>query len=280
MEALDASQAQAVDGVGGGTYTPSAKIIINGQGLQANNLTVTGLLSLTGNTTVGNSSSDLLTVVATPTFSAATTFTNTVTFNGATLEIFSDIFVHSGHLLQVNSGASFGTTASDAFTVNGTATFNAPLTCNASADFQDDATFHTSSFVLVGGSAQLGNDSSKRLSIHATLDTLVNLIGEGRVPQSWGGSTPASGHTFSAADGQIFWVNPFNTGPIVYQLSATGAVPGDIMIFFTGRVWPADTVTIKSNGSGQDAVFIHNQPNQLAIFTFNGSSWLQAFVAN
>src|SRR3954462_6718911 len=125
MEALDASQAQAIDGVGGGTYTPSVKIIINGQGLQVNNLTVTGLLTLTGNTTVGNSSGDLLTVIATPTFSAATTFTNTVTFSAATLEIFDDIFVHTGHLLQVNSGASFGTTSADAFTVNGTATFNA-----------------------------------------------------------------------------------------------------------------------------------------------------------
>jgi hypothetical protein len=276
VEALDASQAKAIDGTGGGTYTPSVKIIINGQGLQVNTLTVTGTLSLLGNTTVGNASTDAFSVLATSTFSAPVTLNDALVANEVA-DFYNGVIVHSGGELLASGDAVFGDGPSRAFTVNGTGTFNAPINANDTVDFQADATFHTSSFVLIGGSAQLGNDSSKTLTIGAALANALSFTGEGRVPGTWGGQLPGSNFTVSAYDGQLFQTyNGTLSSAITYTLSASGAKAGDVMVFFTGGSvpnYPSQNITLKSNIGGQNVTFLHGQPLQFAWYAFDGSGW-------
>lgn len=279
MERLDASQAKAVDGVGGGTYAPSSKIVINGAGLQTNSLTVTGTLSLLGNTTIGNASIDALSVLATSTFSSPVTLNDQLVVN-ADQQLYGGLFIHSVGALVASCDVTLGDNDTRTITVNGTATFNAPITANDTVELWSDFTVHSAGTSLLKGNVTLGDDTSKTLSIGAALNTLLNLTDAGRVPLSWGGLTPATGHTFHAGDGQIFNATPSNSGPITYSLSASGAVPGDVMIFYTGFSWPGATVTIQNTSGQEQRLLTHNQPNQVVIYVFDGSLWRFALGIN
>lgn len=274
MEALDASQARGIDGTGGGSYAPSAKIIINGQGLQVSTLTVTGLLTLNGNTTIGNSSSGALLVQATTTFSAPITLNDDATFN-QNAAFFSDVIFHSSASVSMLSDVQIGDDPSNAITIDGTLEANAPATFNDSADFWGDTTVHSAVTFTAGGNVQLGNDASKKLSIGASLDTLLSLASGGRVPLSWGGELPPTGHDVYAADGQVFQTSTaIFAVPIQYKLRSTGAVAGDWMLFFTGLSGgPSQDITIQNYPSLSQTAVFGSGDFRWAIYVFNGSEW-------
>jgi len=81
--------------------------------LSFNTLTLTSTLTANGNVTLGNAAGDTLTVNATPTFVAATTFSSTTTFNGAA---------------TFNGDVNIGDASGDTITVDGTTTFNEAVT--------------------------------------------------------------------------------------------------------------------------------------------------------
>ena len=271
MEALDASQARAIDGTGGGTYAPSAAIVINGAGLQVNNLTVTGALTLNGNTTIGNSSLDALTVVATSTFAAAVTLNDALTAND-TADFFGNVNVHTGASFRVRSNSRFGDTAADTFDVYATATFNGPVT------FADP--------VEVGGpfqtnnDATLGSSSNDELSINASLVTPLAFAALGRVPFRAYGTLPNSSVTLYASDGQVFRINMNTTGIRTYTLSPDGASDGDWMLFWEGasnESIPAFGTNITSNIPSQSLTgashFNNSSNSQWALYIFHEGGW-------
>ncbi len=132
IDHMDTLGFQSINGDLGGVWAPSDfPITIGGHGLL-----VTGLLEIQG---VG------LLVQATAQFQNTVQILNTLTVTGG--------------LVTANAGAHI---LGAPLTVDSAAAFN------GIADFEDDVTVHTSAFLLVGGSAQLGNDSSKTLDVEAT----------------------------------------------------------------------------------------------------------------
>jgi hypothetical protein len=202
VEALDASQARGVDGTGGGTYTPSVKIIINGQGLQVNSLTVTGTLSLLGNTTIGNAPSDALSVLATSTFSAPVTLNDALTAND-TVDFFADATVHTSALFTVGGSSSIGNDSSKNLTVGATSTFNAPITANDNVEVWGDLTCHSATTTNLAGDVTIGLNSTKSLVVESGADfnagaTLSALIVNGE--SAFNGATALGSSTSDPID--------------------------------------------------------------------------------
>jgi hypothetical protein len=279
MEALDASQAKAIDGVGGGTYTPSTKIIINGQGLQVISLTVTGTLSLLGNTTVGNSNTDLFRVNATSTFSAPVTLNDTLVANG-TADFFADLTVHTGALLTVGGSASLGNDATKTLTIGATSTLNAPFTLNDSADFWGDVVVHSAHAFTAAGDVTLGNDSSKTLNIGAALASVLSYTGSGRVPFKLYTGLGNSDATVSAGDGNVFHLPHSNAAVRSYKLTASGASNNDFAIFYQGFGSNlANDIRITTD-SGLLYTFVSGASASFIVLFFRGSGWEVGFAYN
>jgi len=274
MEALDASQAKAIDGTGGGTYTPTTKITINGQGLQVNNLTVTGALTLNGNTTIGNSSTDTLTVVATAGFSAPVTLDDTFRAND-TSDFYGNVVVHTGSSFHVFSGAAFGTSDADEFDVNATARFFASVRVDGAIDvYGEKLELHTGTDFSARANVRLGDSSANELTVNALLANPLGFTGTGRVGLV-PGFLPSGSATLQASSGQSFRVDP-SGAPRTYTLSTTGAQDGDLMFFYTGGgVGQAmqTNVTITSGIGGQGCQFNTGDTFQSALFIFDSGAW-------
>lgn len=169
VEQLDANAASAVDGVGGGTYAPSGIIIIGGAGLRVTStFQVTGTFSLTGDAVIGNSDTDTLSVVATPTFEALTTFNAgiVVAADGAEIHGSSSF----GSNLTVAGDFTAGNSSSDAFQCNATATFERPtlFKLGLTVDADGIAVHGSSTFfsgLTVAGSTTLGNSTDDTLAV-------------------------------------------------------------------------------------------------------------------
>jgi|SRR3954463_1868413 hypothetical protein len=278
MEALDASQAKAIDGTGGGTYTPSVKIIINGQGLQVNTLTVTGTLSLLGNTTVGNAPADVLSVLATSTFSAPVTLNDALTAND-TADFFADTTIHTAALFTVGGSALLGNDSGKNLTVGATSTFNASATFNESVDVWGDLTCHSATLFTAGGDVQLGNDTSKTLSIGAALITRLVFGSGGIIPFRLYDGLGNGDATISVADGNVFHLPHANSAVRAYTLSSSGAQKSDFAIFYQGfGTNQANDVVIKANG-GEVYRFVAGAAASFLVM-FYRSSWEVAFATN
>lgn len=221
MEALDASQARAIDGVGGGTYAPSATIVINGAGLQVATLLI-GDLTVNGSTQLGNTSGDTLSVTATSTFSSPVTFDDDVAVNGA-IVFTGDLTAGS---VTINSDATIGNSASDALTVGATTEFNAPVTL-ADSLLAGDAQFN--------GDVQIGNTSGDSLAIVSRLSTALGFTGSGRIPwRLYTGLSSSVDSTITVATGNLIRVPHNQTALRTYTVSNSGAQDGDFMIFYQG----------------------------------------------
>jgi hypothetical protein len=279
MEALDASQAQAIDGVGGGTYTPSTKITINGQGLQVNSLTVTGTLSLLGNTTVGNSNTDLFRVNATSIFSAPVTLNDTLVAN-STSDFFANVTVHTGGFLEVGGSASLGNDETKTLTIGATTTLNAPLTAFESADFWGDVVVHSAHAFTAAGDVTLGNDSSKTLNIGAALASVLSYTGTGRIPFKLYTGLGNSDATVSAGDGNVFHLPHSNSGVRSYKLTASGASNNDFAIFYQGFGSNLSNDIRITTDSGLLYTFVSGASASFIILFFRGSGWEVGFAYN
>ena len=152
-------------------------------------LTVTGTfnpssISTTGNTTLGDSATDSLTVNATPTFEEDTTFKKSVDVQGDTTLEKTDI----DGVLTATKSVSLGGSATDTLTVISTPTFKENVTMekdlsvagnttigNTASDthtIKGDATFMNNSIVkenfAVDGDTTIGVDNTTTLTVKAT----------------------------------------------------------------------------------------------------------------
>jgi len=84
-------------------------------------------VSTSGNSTLGDASSDTLTVNATSTFNAPVDMNSTLNVDGA---------------FTTTSNTTLGDSAGDALTVNATSTFNAPVDMNSTLNVDGAATFN------------------------------------------------------------------------------------------------------------------------------------------
>lgn len=279
MEALDASQAQAIDGTGGGTYTPSATIIINGAGLKVNNLTVTGTLTLLGNETIGNSPTDTLSVLATSTFSAPVTFNNPI---GATdtVDFSGNFTVHSGAVSNLWGNVQIGLGPTQTLDVEATATANAPWGFNDTVDMGAQLTVHSGADARLWGNVELGGDNSKTLTIAALLISRLNFGDGGIVPFRLSNQLGNGDQTITVTDGNVFHLPHNNSALRSYTLSSSGAQTGDFAVFYQGfGSNQANDVVIRANGleayrfaAGTSAAFL--------IMFFRAGAWETAFAFN
>jgi hypothetical protein len=181
ITALDASHANALDAVGGGTYTLVSPVTLNGAAWTFNGTTTFGgSVAFNGNVTLGNSGADTVTVNATVTFAQSITFNDPVVLN-------DDVTIgnNSGDPLTVNSTAQFvgpasfdddltiGVTSSQALTVNSTTGFTSPVTFSTTALFDQQATFSSG--------VQLGEVAAHAIVVGGTMtvEADVELIVEG-----------------------------------------------------------------------------------------------------
>lgn len=132
IDQIDRYAYQSINGDTGGIWAPSTAITIGGAGM-----VITGLLWIQG-------ISGLLSY-APAQFNNTVTILNTLTVTGGLLTANSGIHV-TGAPLTVDTAGVF----------------------NSTLDVFDDVTLHTSADLLVGGSAQLGNDATKTLDVEAT----------------------------------------------------------------------------------------------------------------
>jgi len=149
LETLDADHAAAIDGVGGGTYAPSAPIIIGGSGLEVTGaLTVSGAADFTGDVTLGSSGADTITVNGIIGFTQNVSFANDVVLgltSGDAITVggeatFAELTTFNGDAV-FNADTTIGATSGDALTINASVTFESPVTFNtASVDFDGDVT--------------------------------------------------------------------------------------------------------------------------------------------
>ena len=129
--------------------------------------TLTGALTANGNSTLGDTAGDTLTVNATPTFAAATTFSSTTSHVGTAT--FTGAIVANGNV-------TLGDTSGDVLTVNATTTFNSAVTFAGVPTFTGnvvigDASGDTLTVVSTAtfqNGVTIGSDSSDTLTVNST----------------------------------------------------------------------------------------------------------------
>lgn len=282
--AIDADHAAAIDGVLGGTYTPSNAIIIGGSGLQV------GAFTTTGNTTLGSDNGDTLTINAVTTVASAWTFAN------GSAPVFNDgpIFNNTA---TFNSGVILGNAAADAITVNGTLTVNNDATIGSSSGdtctFQASVVFEGpitfSGDLAITGVVALENDCTFGTNASDLIDVLGRFrlgrvmefqnsgSGIGRVPFRTM-TLPDSDATVTVADGNVFKVRNDTTALRTYTIGDTSAADGDFMLFISGAGSAgtlAEEVHIDSPTSGQDEVWADAANSQWSLFIRVGGAWLK-----
>ncbi len=287
MNALDADHANAIDGVAGGTYTPSAPIIIGGSGLQI------GTLSVTGNSTIGNATGDTLTVEATatingpwtfasgsaPIFNDGPTFNNTATFNAGVIlgSAAADAITVNG-TLTVNNDATIGSSSGDVLTINASTVFNGPIS------FEDD--------LVVTGAVELQND----VTLGTNASDLIDVLGRfrlGRVMEFQNAGTgigrvpframtlPDSDDTLSVGDGNIFRIPNNVTGNRTYTLSGTDAVDGDFMVIYMASNFSLDfDVVVTGSLVGGARTYVGGVDSVFLLIFRSAGQWVPAFAFN
>ncbi|KAL3159984.1 hypothetical protein ABBQ38_010372 [Trebouxia sp. C0009 RCD-2024] len=153
------------------SFSSSAPITANGLITAKNAVTVAGTLTANGNTILGASSSQLLTVNAVPTFQSATTFTSTAPVTANAVSV--------AGLLTATGNVSLGASNLQLLTVNATATFNAPTVFAASAP------------VTANSNMSIGTNSSQAMTVQASSTFSAPVTANAAV-------NIAAGHAFSA----------------------------------------------------------------------------------
>ena len=107
---------------------------------------------MNGNTTIGNASTDTLTLTATTTASAPVTLNSTATFNNTA---------------TFNGNTTLGDASTDTLTINATTTQTGPITVNGQAIFNNVASFNNN--------VNIGDFSSDLLTVRATPTFYTNV---------------------------------------------------------------------------------------------------------
>lgn len=219
---------QAVNGTTGGTYAPSSAITIGGSGLS-----VTGVFGVSG----------------TSTFTGAVVLTNTVEFGGAvsfgapvtfvaaaSVQFDGSVLATASVQVQGNFSAigpvtTIGNSIVDLFNVNATTEFSQAVTFGAQATFDSTVLFNNN--VVFDDDVVLGTAAGDSISVAGTmtLQSRLRFSDTGRVPYRVPTLLPDASASVAVADGDVFIIRPGVTGARTYNLSTTGAVSGDKLIF-------------------------------------------------
>ncbi len=234
---------QMINGVTGGTYTPSGNIIINGPG----DLVIGGTSGLNLNgTALSIFSNATLEVDGESTFTGDSLFTGDVNATGTvSLSGTTSAADLTAALFSVTGDSSFGDSAADTFTCAATAVFQEAVTLEGTARFEDSVDFRNT--VTFRHNVQLGTSSADGINVGGTM-TLTQPLqysDVGRVPYRAPVSLPTGGATVTVEDGDVFIVPTTATGN--YTASETGAQDGDRMRFFsTGNMSSSRTIVAGS----------------------------------
>lgn len=192
-----------IDGAGGGTYTLTAPLIINGDDIEfGENLIVIGDVVIDGDTTIGSTSGDALSVAATSTFVAPASFTGNVTI---------------------------GTDATDTFISNSTVFFH-----NGPVKFDTLTTRHVNGFVTLEDCVLEVSGTGRITTTYAPVTSTLTTVDVTQCRQIYiaigsGGSTALSG---TPVEGD--WVRITNATAFTQTL--TGIIAGS-MFTKTGIMW-------------------------------------------
>lgn len=171
-------------------------------------------LSVTGNTTLGTNSSNTLTVNATSTFAAPTTYNATVTFNGAatTAAVVTDNIIEP---ITVSATSATGTINYDVltqsvvyYTQNATGNFTINIRGSSSTTLNSVMSTGqaiTVVFMITNGSTAYYNSA-------------VTIDGASVTPKWQGGATPTAGNASSV---DIYTYTIVKTGSAAYTVFAT-----------------------------------------------------------
>jgi hypothetical protein len=294
IEHIDTEVQKALDGVGGGTYAPSSQLIIGGAGLRITTvLDITGAINITGNTTIGNSDADTLSVVATPTFEAPATFNDGIIitatgfdvtgnsrvrsdlridgdcdFDGA-VDVAGAVVIHDN--LNVTTGNTFFCNAF--LQVDGEMETNAELNIRGASHVWDTFTVHSGGSLDVNGPADFSGT--------VTLKSLLSTSGAGRVPMRHSTTLGDGDETVDVTHGNVFELPNDNSATRTYTISNADAQRGDFAVFYVGsNTALANRIRIE-NADG--SLLLNANDGALYPFlwaVFNGASWRPITYSN
>lgn len=241
LVAIDAAEdaaalaAQMINGVTGGSYSPSAVIEITSSGITlvgtGADLTLEGasILEVVGVMVVSTSS---FAVTGSASFSGAVTMSGTDPLTILKPTTIDDLVTGD---LDARGDVSLGNTSSDDLVVPATATFESGVTFEAGTVFQGAATFNGAVTVTddmtVGTNASDVLDVIGKLRITRAMEFQNAGSGIGRIPYREPVMLPDADATLSIEDGELFVIQPGVTGSRSYGISSTNAGNGDRMVF-------------------------------------------------
>jgi len=288
---LDQNQYKAINGDEGGTWTPTAKIVIGGtNGIEFASTPV--LLSGTSTLTVGTGGITTRDLTATHNVSAANnitaafaSFDNTLNCGGAltiggsaaigtSATIGGDLAVTGNAVVNgyfhANGYVTLGYSSSDALDVRANATFdaavgfNAAVTCSNVATFANTATFNGNARIYgvldVRASGNLGYNKTHAISVLGTLTNDIEIV-------SMGGNITRNGDCASRI---AITGTPSVSSSYDITFTATNAIAGSSKrIAYNNGSKP---VTITDQTSGVYLGSLTSIGNSIEI-TFYGGRW-------
>ena len=206
-------QGSTVLGFAGGTQTLTVYASTNlNNGLTASSATVTGALTVRGNTALGLTSTQTVTVNAASTFQAALVANSDVTVNAA-LRAYSATVSRD---LSVQGNTALGLTSAQTVTVSAVSTFQAPVTANS------DVTVLPAGTLTASGNVILGSMGAGRSVTVSAATTLFN-------PSEAGASvTVAGASSFAANNNVVIGTTRGNTLTVNSDATFKGAVTGTV----------------------------------------------------
>ncbi len=271
---IDLNLSRAVDGYGGGAYSPLSAITINGSfGLTLNAPTAvnaamnfnsgasasffsgstllisSGSISLIGSSTVTSGGA------TTWTFNGAVTYSSTLTLASGSQEV-----VQSGGLVKWQSGSELRTDSGAAVNFNSNVTCNGTLTTMFTLFCQGSIWLYGTNYLLAG--AKLVNSG------------VIENTGVGRVRQRVIDLTlPSTSLTYTADYADIVRFNSL-AGNTIVVLSPTGATTGDMITLTASHGMSGGfNITVKDNVGN-----ILNQ-NSVPITTYHGATFCYSAAA-
>ena len=280
--------------------TTSGNLILDSAGGQVHitdNLEVDGFLLVEGNTTLGDASSDTLTVNATSTFTASIT-TDDITaeniqigvsganeidttqgnliLDSATGQTIIDDSLEIKQALEVDGSTTLGDNAADALTVNATSTFNAAIT---STDITADAVkigvdasneISTTTGVLVLDSA----GGTVNITDHADVDGNLNVDGNTQID----GTLNVDGNvTLGDASTDAHTINGTVTFPNAVDMNGTATIDD---ISLSGRNITASGGSLVLDSSTTNRVIVSGDLTVSDDLTVNDNATLGSSSAD
>ena len=263
---FDGREEDAIDGGEGGTYTPSAPIIIAG----SHGLKVTGRFEttstpafLTGGFLTAGASQFGGDVDLNAGYDFGVAFGSGFTIAGSTVyNSGATITVNTGTTTQINSGAAW--TFQNTVTVNGSSAWTWSSTASA--------TFATGTSLTVASGAALAINGA------STLTAKMTASGVGRVTQRRVAAVNADHNSYGIDDGDYFDI-PTQSANHTYTINLSDAVAGDTMTFSMASsatsVGTFGVILIRAADSTQIGPSLVKNTGGIVAMTiqFDGTKW-------